>query len=115
MRTNLPVTDQEYDYPASAMLVSMTDTRGYITHGNAAFFEVSGFTAEELIGQNHNIIRHPDMPPEAFRDLWRTIGHGQPWTGLVKNRRKDGSYYWVRANVTPIMENDKPVGYMSVR
>ncbi|MFZ5567548.1 MAG: methyl-accepting chemotaxis protein [Pseudomonadota bacterium] len=115
MRTNLPVIDQEYDYPASAMLVSMTDTRGYITHGNAAFFEVSGFTAEELIGQNHNIIRHPDMPPEAFRDLWRTIGHGQPWTGLVKNRRKDGSYYWVRANVTPIMENDKPVGYMSVR
>ncbi|MFN4360231.1 MAG: methyl-accepting chemotaxis protein [Hylemonella sp.] len=115
MRTNLPVIDQEYDYPAGAMLVSMTDTRGYITHGNAVFFEVSGFTADELIGQNHNIIRHPDMPPEAFRDLWRTIGHGQPWTGLVKNRRKDGSYYWVRANVTPIMENDKPVGYMSVR
>ena len=115
MRTNLPVLDHEYDYPASAMLVSMTDTRGYITHGNAAFFEVSGFTADELLGQNHNLIRHPDMPSEAFRDLWRTIGHGQPWTGLVKNRRKDGSYYWVRANVTPIMENDKPVGYMSVR
>ncbi len=115
MRTNLPVIDQEYDYPASAMLVSMTDTRGYITHGNAAFFETSGYTPDELIGQNHNIIRHPDMPSEAFRDLWRTVGRGQPWTGLVKNRRKDGSYYWVRANVTPIMENDKPVGYMSVR
>ena len=115
MRTNLPALDHEYDYPASAMLVSMTDTRGYITHGNAAFFDVSGYTADELIGQNHNLIRHPDMPSEAFRDLWRTIGHGQPWTGLVKNRRKDGSYYWVRANVTPIMENGKPVGYMSVR
>ena len=115
MRTNLPVIDQEYDYPASNMLVSMTDTRGYITHGNAAFFETSGYTADELIGQNHNIIRHPDMPPEGFRDLWRTIGRGRPWTGLVKNRRKDGSYYWVRANVTPIMENGKPVAYLSVR
>jgi len=115
VRTNLPVIDQEYDYPASAMLVSMTDTRGYITHGNAAFFATSGYSAEELIGENHNIIRHPDMPPEGFRDLWRTIGHGRPWTGLVKNRRKDGSYYWVRANVTPIMENGKPMGYLSVR
>ena len=115
MRTNLPVVDAEYDYPASAMLVSMTDTRGYITHGNAAFFETSGYSAEELIGENHNIIRHPDMPPEGFRDLWRTIGRGRPWTGLVKNRRKDGRYYWVRANVTPIMDNGKPVGYLSVR
>ncbi len=115
MRTNLPVIDQEYDYPASAMLVSMTDTRGYITHGNATFFAVSGFSPEELIGENHNVVRHPDMPPEGFRDLWRTVGNGKPWTGLVKNRRKDGSYYWVRANVTPIMENGKPVAYLSVR
>jgi aerotaxis receptor len=115
VRTNLPVIDQEYDYPASNMLVSMTDTRGYITHGNAAFYETSGYTAEELIGENHNIIRHPDMPAEGFRDLWRTIGHGLPWTGLVKNRRKDGRYYWVRANVTPIMEGGKPVAYLSVR
>jgi aerotaxis receptor len=115
MRTNLPVTDREYDYPASAMLVSMTDTKGHITHGNAAFFATSGYSAEELIGENHNIVRHPDMPPEGFRDMWRTIGNGMPWTGLVKNRRKDGSYYWVRANVTPIMDNSKPVGYLSVR
>ncbi|EYC50700.1 chemotaxis protein [Hylemonella gracilis str. Niagara R] len=115
MRVNLPVIDQEYDYPAHLMLVSMTDTRGHIVHGNAAFFEISGYAAEELIGQNHNIVRHPDMPAEGFRDLWRTIGRGRPWTGLVKNRRKDGRYYWVRANVTPIMEDGKPIGYLSVR
>jgi len=115
VRTNLPVIDEEYDYPASAMLVSMTDTKGYITHGNAAFFATSGFSAEELVGENHNIVRHPDMPAEGFRDLWRTVGRGMPWTGLVKNRRKDGRYYWVRANVTPIMENGKPVAYLSVR
>lgn len=115
MRINLPVVDQEYDYPAHLMLVSMTDTRGHIVHGNAAFFETSGFSADELIGQNHNIVRHPEMPAEGFRDLWRTIGRGRPWTGLVKNRRKDGRYYWVRANVTPIMEDGKPIGYLSVR
>ena len=115
MRINLPVVDQEYDYPARQILVSMTDTRVYISHANAAFFETSGYTAGELIGQNHNVIRHPDMPPEGFRDLWRTVGRGHAWTGLVKNRRKDGSYYWVRANVMPIMENGKPVGYLSVR
>lgn len=115
MRVNLPVIDQEYDYPAHVMLVSMTDTRGYIVHGNAAFFETSGYAAEELIGENHNIVRHPDMPAEGFRDLWRTIGRGRPWTGLVKNRRKDGRHYWVRANVTPIMEDGKPIGYLSVR
>jgi aerotaxis receptor len=115
VRVNLPVVDQEYDYPEHLMLVSMTDTRGHIVHGNAAFFEISGYSADELIGENHNIVRHPDMPPEGFRDLWRTIGRGRPWTGLVKNRRKDGRYYWVRANVTPVVENGKPVGYLSVR
>lgn len=115
MRINLPVIDEEYDYPASHMLVSMTNTKGYIIHGNAAFFATSGYTSEELIGENHNIVRHPDMPAEGFRDLWRTVGRGMPWTGLVKNRRKDGRYYWVRANVTPIMENGKPVAYLSVR
>ncbi|MBU0589556.1 MAG: PAS domain-containing protein [Gammaproteobacteria bacterium] len=115
MRINLPVIDEEYDYPASHMLVSMTNTKGHLIHGNAAFFAISGFSSEELIGENHNIVRHPDMPAEGFRDLWRTVGRGMPWTGLVKNRRKDGRYYWVRANVTPIMENGKPVAYLSVR
>nr|WP_315186637.1 methyl-accepting chemotaxis protein [uncultured Albidiferax sp.] len=115
MRSNLPVTPQEYDYPSAEMLVSTTDTRGHITHCNSAFVQVSGFGYDELVGQPHNLIRHPDMPAEAFKDMWSTIGHGRPWTGMVKNRRKDGSFYWVEANVTPIMEGGKPRGYMSVR
>jgi aerotaxis receptor len=115
MRMNLPVTQQEYLYPADHMLVSMTDTKGVITHCNRAFVEVSGFDYDELIGQNHNLVRHPDMPPAAYKDMWSTIGHGKPWTGLVKNRRKNGDHYWVQANVTPILENGKPKGYMSVR
>ena len=115
MRMNLPVTQREFDYPAEHMLVSMTDTKGIITHCNHAFVETSGFTYEELIGQPHNLVRHPDMPPEAYKDMWQTIGRGHPWTALVKNRRKDGDHYWVQANVTPILENGKPKGYMSVR
>ena len=115
MRSNLPVTQREHDYPANMMLVSTTDTKGIITHCNAAFVEASGFEYDELIGQPHNIVRHPDMPPEAYRDMWRTIGNGLPWTGLVKNRRKNGDHYWVVANATPIMDGGKPVGYMSVR
>jgi aerotaxis receptor len=115
MRMNLPITQQEYDYPADQMLVSMTDTKGLITHCNHAFVAVSGFTYEELIGQNHNLVRHPDMPPEAYKDMWATIGRGSPWTAMVKNRRKNGDHYWVQANVTPILENGKPKGYMSVR
>lgn len=115
MRNNQPVTQREYDYPAHLMLVSSTNTKGEIQHCNRAFVDASGFTYEELIGQPHNMIRHPDMPPEAYRDMWRTIGSGQAWTGLVKNRRKNGDHYWVVANATPIMENGKPTGYLSVR
>lgn len=106
---------EKYFYPDGQMLVSTTDARGHITHCNRAFVEVSGFTYEELIGQPHCIVRHPDMPPEAFKDLWATIGRGRPWSGLVKNRRKNGDHYWVIANVTPVLENGKPKGYMSVR
>ncbi len=115
MRTNLPITQQEVDYAANQMLVSTTDTKGIITHCNRAFVAVSGYAYEELIGQNHNLIRHPDMPAAAFKDLWTTVGRGRPWTGMVKNRCKNGDYYWVLANVTPILENGKPKGYMSVR
>ena len=115
MRTNLPVTQQEYDYPGDELLMSTTDAQGNITHCNAAFMRVSGFTFEELIGQPHNIVRHPDMPPEAFKDLWGTVGHGRSWAGMVKNRRKDGDHYWVHANVTPLMEGGKPKSYMSAR
>ena len=115
MRNNLPVTQHEYDYPASQMLVSATDLKGRIQYCNPAFVAVSGYTREELIGQPHNIIRHPDMPADAFSDMWNTIREGRPWTALVKNRRKNGDHYWVRANVTPVSELGSVVGYLSVR
>ncbi|PIF29150.1 methyl-accepting chemotaxis sensory transducer with Pas/Pac sensor [Acidovorax sp. 56] len=115
MRINLPVTQQPYDFSGDELLVSCTNTKGEITHCNSAFVRVSGYRYEELMGQPHNIIRHPDMPAAAYKDLWRTVGRGEPWTGLVKNRRKNGDHYWVRANVTPIMDAGRPRGYMSVR
>ena len=115
MRVNLPVSQQEFDYPVGEMLVSTTDTSGVITHCNAAFVRVSGYAHDELVGQPHNMIRHPDMPPDAYKDMWRTLGRGRPWTGIVKNRRKNGDHYWVKANVTPVLENGKPTAYMSVR
>jgi PAS domain S-box-containing protein len=115
MRINLPVTQQNFDYSGDELLVSSTNTKGEITHCNPAFVRVSGYGYDELIGQPHNIIRHPDMPAEAYKDLWRTIGRGEPWTGLVKNRRKNGDHYWVRANATPVVRGGKLTGYMSVR
>jgi aerotaxis receptor len=96
-------------------IVSSTDLQGNINYANPYFIEVSGFTEEELIGAPQNIVRHPDMPVEAFADLWSTIKSGTPWTGLVKNRCKNGDFYWVLANVTPVIENGRPVGYLSVR
>jgi aerotaxis receptor len=115
MRNNQPVTGHEYEFPSSHMLVSATDLTGRIQYCNPAFLAVSGFTRDELIGQPHNLIRHPDMPREAFADLWATIRAGRPWTALVKNRRKNGDHYWVRANVTPVVEKGAVVGYLSVR
>ena len=115
MRKNLPVVDQSFPFPAGETLVSTTDLKGRILYCNAAFIAVSGYTKEELLGQPHNLIRHPDMPEEAFRDMWATIQSGQPWSAPVKNRRKDGSFYWVMANVTPLMDGDRPTGFMSVR
>jgi len=115
MRSNLPVTQQEYPFPKGRTLVSTTDLKGRITYCNAAFIEVSGYGRDELLGQPHNLIRHPDMPAEAFRDLWESVGAGQPWLALVKNRRKNGDHYWVLANVTPLTESGVPIGYLSVR
>ena len=115
MRINLPVTQREYDYPADEILVSTTDTKGIITHCNHAFVSVSGYSYGELIVQNHNLVRHPDMPSDAFKDLWRTMGRGALWSGIVKNRCKNGDHYWVKANVTPVMKDGKPQGYLSVR
>jgi len=115
MRTNLPVTSTEYFLQDGSSLVSKTDTKGRITYVNPAFMEASGFQEEELIGKPHNLIRHPDMPEEAFGDMWQTLKQGLPWTGLVKNRRKNGDFYWVNANVTPVRENNEIVAFMSVR
>ncbi len=115
MRSNLPVSQREYPFPPGETLVSTTDLKGRLTYCNPAFIQVSGYEREELLGQPHNMIRHPDMPEEAFRDLWVTIEAGKPWSALVKNRRKDGDHYWVMANVTPLMQGERPTGYMSVR
>ncbi len=115
MKVNLPVTDTEVPFGDDESIVSRTDLRGVITYINDTFLRVSGFTEAELIGSSHNIVRHPDMPPEAFADLWRTLKSGKPWSGVIKNRCKNGDFYWVMANVTPLRENGLVTGYMSVR
>jgi PAS domain S-box-containing protein len=112
MRVNQPVTNQEYILRDGSIIISRTDAKGQITDCNDDFLEASGFSREEVIGKPHNLIRHPDMPPEAFRDLWDTLKRGRPWSGLVKNRRKNGDCYWVRATATPLADGS---GYVSVR
>lgn len=115
MKINLPVTNRENDYADSLIIVSTTDTKGIITYCNKPFIEISGFTEQELLGVNHNLVRHPDMPTAAFKDLWSTVKKGKPWRGIVKNRCKNGDHYWVDAYVTPVYEGDTLVGYQSVR
>ena len=115
MRSNLPVTDKEIPLSPDTLIVSKTDLKGQITYINRDFLDISGFAESELIGEPHNIVRHPDMPAEAFSDLWATLKDERPWTGLVKNRCKNGDYYWVLANATPLFENGRVAGYMSVR
>ena len=115
MKSNLPVTQNEVAYPKGRYLVSKTDLKGVITHANDAFVEISGYNRQELIGNSHNMVRHPEMPPEAFADLWRTVKSGLPWHGVVKNRCKNGDYYWVKAFVVPVRKNGQTIGYMSVR
>ena len=115
MKINLPITQVEYPYPKGKVLVSKTCLKGAITYCNEAFVTVSGFSEEELLKKNHNMVRHPDMPSEAFADLWQTVKSGQPWRGMVKNRRKNGDYYWVDATVVPVRKANETIGYMSVR
>ena len=115
MRQNLPVTAQEHQVAAGVSIVSKTDLHGNITYANDAFVSISGYTRDELIGQPHNLLRHPDMPEQAFGHLWATLKQGNPWKGIVKNRTKDGGYYWVKAVVVPIRKEDQTIGYMSVR
>lgn len=115
MKVNLPIIDNEITYPEDWQLISTTDLQGRITFVNDEFIEVSGFQRDELIGKSHNTVRHPDMPPGAFKDLWDTIQAGRSWKGVVKNRCKDGSYYWVDAFVSPITKKGEVIGYQSVR
>ena len=115
MRSNLPVTNVEHVLKSTDTIVSKTDLHGNITYVNQDFIDISGFSEAELIGAPQNIVRHPDMPVEAFADFWRTLKEGKAWTGLVKNRCKNGDHYWVIANAAPIIENQKVVGYASIR
>ena len=115
MRSNLPVTNVEYPITDETLIVSKTDLKGKLTYFNDQFVDASGFSEQELIGQPHNIIRHPDMPPEAFANLWETLKASKPWAGAVKNRRKNGDFYWVLASATPIWEGGRVTGYMSIR
>lgn len=115
MRNNQPVTMIEAVIPEGEFIYSRTDLKGVIEEANEAFAAISGYTRAEMIGQPHNMVRHPDMPEAAFADLWTDLKSGRPWRGLVKNRRKDGGYYWVVANVSPVREEGRTVGYQSVR
>ncbi len=115
MKRNQNTTDNEVTFSEQEELISTTDTRGVITYANSVFCTVAGYTQDELLGKNHNIVRHPDMPKEAFKDMWTHLEAGRPWQGIVKNRCKDGSYYWVDAFVTPIYNGTTLEGYQSVR
>ncbi|QCU89491.1 PAS domain-containing protein [Thiomicrorhabdus sediminis] len=115
MRDNGAVTQKEYTLSSDITIVSRTDLHGNITEANEAFIEASGYDWKDLVGQPHNILRHPDVPAAVFQDFWQTIQNGKPWSQIVKNRRKNGDHYWVEANATPIFEKGEMVGYMSVR
>jgi PAS domain S-box-containing protein len=114
MRINLPVHNHEHELKHSDRAVSMADTEGKITYVNGTFCEISGFSEDELLGQPHNVVRHPDMPSAVFADLWATLDAGKEWRGLIKNRRKDGGFYWVETNADPIHVDGTLVGYTSL-
>jgi len=115
MKNNQPITRREVLMDDGVTIVTKTDLRGCITYVNPDFIAISGFSEAELLGQNHNIVRHPEMPVEAFADMWATLKQGKPWNGIVKNRCKNGDFYWVNAHVAPIDDNGKVVGYTSMR
>ncbi|WP_315720300.1 MULTISPECIES: methyl-accepting chemotaxis protein [unclassified Bradyrhizobium] len=115
MRKNLPVTQTEYPITDETLIVSRTDLKGKLTYFNDQFVDAAGFTPDELMGQPHNIVRHPDMPEAAFANLWDTLKQGKPWAGAVKNRRKNGDFYWVLASASAIRENGEITGYTSIR
>lgn len=109
------VTQKEFSLPDGLVIISTSDLQGNIVDYNAGFRDASGYADAELHGQPHSLLRHPDMPAAAFKDLWQTVSAGRPWFGIVKNRRKNGDHYWVQANVAPITEQGRITGYVSVR
>ena len=115
MKINEPVTQQEQNVSDHANILSTTDLKGAITYVNRDFIDICGFEPDELMGRNHNVVRHPDMPSAAFETLWGRVKSGQPWMGVVKNRCKNGDHYWVDAFVTPIEKNGQVCEYQSVR
>ncbi|MCW9025273.1 MAG: methyl-accepting chemotaxis protein [Gammaproteobacteria bacterium] len=115
MKKNFPITGVEDKFSDGANILSTTDPKGAITYVNQDFIDISGFTTEELIGKNHNVVRHPEMPPAAFENLWETVKSNESWMGIVKNRCKNGNHYWVSAYVTPITENGEVKEYQSIR
>lgn len=115
MKVNLPVTQKEIPLADDCIILSTTDAKGQITYVNDEFIHYSGFSEEELLGKSHNIVRHPDMPSDAFDNLWSTIKSSKPWMGMVKNRCKNGDHYWVDAIVTPIVRHGKITEYQSIR
>lgn len=115
MRMNMPITNNEVVMKPGTILVTRTDLKGIITFANDAFVEISGYSRDELLGENHNIVRHPEMPSAVFEEMWKTLKKGNPWQRLIKNRTKSGDYYWISANIMPVFENAQVVSYMSVR
>ena len=115
MKINLPVSQREVPVDAQANILSTTDLKGALTYANDDFVEICGFSRDELLGRNHNLVRHPDMPAAAFAHLWQTLKAGKSWMGLVKNRCKNGDHYWVSAHVTPVFRHGQVVEYQSVR
>lgn len=115
MRQNLPITQHERTFPSEQRLISATNTSGHIQYCNQAFVDISGYSRDELIHQPHNLVRHPDMPPAVFQGMWEFLKAGKCWMGIVKNRCKNGDYYWVNAYVTPILQRGQLVGFESVR
>ncbi|MBY4675093.1 PAS domain-containing protein [Marinobacterium arenosum] len=109
------VLDREVPFPDGKIIVSRTDPDGLITHANQTFVEMSGYPVDELLGQPHHILRHPDMPQQLFAEMWRTVQSGKRWHGYIKNLRKDGAFYWVKATVMPNIRLGKLLGYTSVR
>jgi len=106
--------DEAYVFD-DGLIISTTDLEGIITYTNRKFCEISGYAKEELKGQNHHIIKHPDMPKASFRELWDTIQSGKEWTGVIKNLRKDGKYYWVYAHISPLLSDGEIYGYTAAR